>query len=165
MATPTYDLIDSVTLTGTSTGVTFSGLGSYDYQDLIVVISPKLSIATVRYLWCRINGDTGSSYQMTFGRGYGSNVDSNVFQTTSMNFDNGGQFDDSFDSIFIWQFFDYKRTDRPKHVLFRGNDESRFASFGIGKWTSNSAITQLEFTAEGTNFAADSTFKIFGVVA
>jgi hypothetical protein len=64
MATPTYDLIDSVTLSSSATSVTFSSI-TQDYRDLILVCEASSNNSPAGF-YGRYNGDTANNYHTVF---------------------------------------------------------------------------------------------------
>jgi hypothetical protein len=65
----------------------------------------------------------------------------------------------------IVHLVDYSATDRQKTILNRGNDASTVVSAGVTRWTSTTAVTQIQFFMENGNIAAGSTFSLYGRIA
>lgn len=171
MATPTYDLIDSVTVSTPVTEVTFSSIGS-SYRDLILVGADILgsSGSGTIGVWARINNDYGSNYNAVWMRGDGSATgspsDSNNGQFTSFirynpSETNVGQF--------VAHFMDYATTNKHKTILVRSNTLSTGGtSAAAHRWASTSAITSISIFNSNYGFdffAAGSTFYLYGVAA
>ena len=162
MATPTYTLIDSVTLGSYSAGLTFSGIRQ-DYRDLVLVITATSPDGAFPYL--RLNSDTGSNYNNVWMVGDGlSAVSSNQVNASSIRITNATL--DATPFTTIVQIMDYSATDKHKSVLIRsntsGSDAETFA--GAGRYASTSAISSLGIGAGG-NFNAGSTFYLYGIEA
>tara|TARA_R110000822_G_scaffold23423_1_gene72476 strand:- start:119 stop:616 length:498 start_codon:yes stop_codon:yes gene_type:complete len=161
MATPTYTLIDSVTLTTEAT-VTFTSIPQ-TFGDLVLVVnqsSPSGAKGTRLFF----NGDGGSNYSSvsmyataTVGSGFGSTSNLTVggYNTAS----NVGV-----PMFSVSQIMDYSATDKHKSVLSRSNTPTG-SSNGVvawaGRWANTSAITQIEIS-DG-NWAVGSTFFLYGI--
>lgn len=169
MATPTYDLIDSVTVSTPVTEVTFSSIGS-SYRDLVLVGADILgsSGSGTIGVWASVNGDTGSNYNAVWMRGDGTTAqslsDSNNDKFASFirynpSETNAGQF--------IAHFMDYSATDKHKSILVRSNvTPTGGTSAGAHRWASTSAITSITIFNSNYGFdffAAGSTFYLFGI--
>lgn len=166
MATPTYDLIDSVTLT-TNGSVSFTGITG-DYRDLVLVcefVAPSgWAVPSLLY----INSDTGANYSRTFM--YASNTSYNantqtgltnmILYTLSAAQENQRQ-------LVIVDIMDYSNTSKHKSMVISGNNGYRTArDQQIGKWASTSAITSLEVSGTPSQpMGAGSTVSLYGVVA
>lgn len=161
MATPTYDLLDSVTLSGSAATVTFSGI-SGDYRDLILVAQGRSSASdSVRF---RVNGDTGNNYSYVVMLGTGSSA--NSFSGVENKLVLQTQFGTAFGSRFTVQFLDYSATDKHKPVLATSNNRADQVSAAANRWASTSAITSIELFFDGSvTFSSGSTFHLYGVAA
>ena len=158
MATPTYTLIDSVTLSSSAASVTFSSI-IQDYGDLIIVFDGKV-IAYDGYMLVQLNSDTGSNYSYVFARSSGSSRGTS--QTAMRVYDhlNTDQ------STFILQIMDYSATDKHKTMLSRGGSSSFGVGMNAGRWANTSAVTSvLVIGQSGLDFAAGSTFYLYGIEA
>lgn len=157
MPTPTYDLLDSTTLSSSASSVTFSSIDQ-SYRDLIVVVSGTNATGaqTLRF---QANGDTGSNYNSVRMDGNGSsasslalsaqdNVQLAVFGTTQ--------------AVAITHIMDYSATDKHKTLLARGDRADDRTRATAGRWASTSAITSI--TLYGSNsYNFDATFSLYGV--
>ena len=162
MATPTYDLLDSVTLSSSSSSVTFSSIDQ-SYRDLILVSS--INASATSYFYLRFNSDSSSSYSTVNMGGDGGATNSfattatqsylNFYQSASTTEPNGS----------ITQIMDYSQTDKHKSVLVRNNTASKVVEARASRWANTAAITSLSVTASTGNFTAGSTFYLYGVAA
>ena len=160
MATPTYTLIDSVTLASSASSVTFSGI-IQDYRDLILVASATATSSFYTML-CQLNGDTGTNYSWVYMRGTGSVADSGSSSSADVMLV-GRASQSPQPSADIIQFMDYSATDKHKTVISRTNGSD--ATLGIAnRWASTSAVTSILLYSGGT-FAAGSTFYLYGIEA
>lgn len=159
MATPTYDLLDSVTLSSSASSVTFSSIDQ-SYRDLVLVAEAKFSASD--YLGFRLNGDTGSNYSYVgmYGTGSAAGSQSGTFSAA---FANG--FYGSTNVLGIIQIMDYTATDKHKPILTRGN-HSGVVNAWAQRYASTSAITSIQFyEIDGGNLLAGSTFYLYGVAS
>ena len=163
MATPTYTLIDSVTLGSSAASVTFSSI-SQDYGDLVLVLNsqPTAAASNVKL---RLNGDTGSNYtQVRVEGGFGTaSSDATVgysldfFASTSARTSTGT-------SLWNYQIMDYSATDKHKSILLRYNAVAYgYVGAAAGRWANTSAVTSLEVTYSGGNIEPGTTFFLYGI--
>jgi hypothetical protein len=165
MATPTYTLIDSVTLTTEAT-VTFTSIPQ-TFGDLVLVVnqsSPSGAKGTKVYF----NGDSGSNYfNLYMGGTSASTASSIVYGSTSIL--TGGYITASNVGVpmfVISQIMDYSATDKHKSVLSRSNTPTGSNSGVVawaGRWANTSAITSI-LISDG-NWAVGSTFYLYGIEA
>ena len=171
MATPTYDLLDSVTVSTPVTEVTFTSIGS-SYRDLVLVGADILgsSGSGTIGVWASINSDTGTNYNAVWMRGDGTTPNS-LSDANNDKFAPLVRYNPSETSAgqFIAHFLDYSATDKHKSILVRSNTLSTGGvAAGALRWASNSAITSI--TIYNSNygfdfFATGSTFYLYGVAA
>lgn len=164
MATPTYTLIDSTTLTSSASSVTFSSI-TQDYRDLVLVVEwAGVSNGVVARV--RINNDSGTNYSYVNAYGTGSGTSSFSATYSSIRTDIAG-LDTSNKAQFKIDFMDYSATDKHKTLLLRSNHTSGSrVGMVCQRWANTSAITRLDIYEEfGTNLAAGSTFYLLGIEA
>jgi len=153
MATPTYDLLASTTLTSSASSVTFNSIDQ-SYGDLILVAATDstggLGIMT-------FNSDTGSNYHRVIMRGTGSSAQSSS-ETRNNIVVNSSDF-----SVSIFQIMDYSATDKHKAVLSRDNRADDQVVATASRWANTSGITSISIPASSGNFVAGSTFNLYGV--
>jgi hypothetical protein len=78
MSTPTYTLIDSVTLGASAASVTFSSISATGKGDLVLV--SNVIVANGYEAGVRFNSDSGNNYTMVNMRGTGSSTSSSAVQ-------------------------------------------------------------------------------------
>ena len=163
MATPTYTPIASQTLTSSAASVTFSSIPTDGtYRDLVLVIQNSSSSGS--YLFYRFNGVTTSSYPAVYMTGDGTNATSSTNNFTYFDLSFGIGTPDG--ATVISHIMDFAATDKHKTVLSRTSKASSGVAAGAGRFASTSAITSIEITQTGFgNFAAGSTFSLYGVAA
>lgn len=161
MPTPTYTPLANLTLTGTDTQIDFTSI-SGTYRDLILIVNAKEAVSASNIL-LRINSDTASNYSDVRMGGDGTNTISTTGATTYIR---GTQYatvstTDGHNSI--WHFMDYSATDKHKTVLIRSSNAGLGVDAVAGRWASTSAITG--FSLINVNFAAGSTFALYGIAS
>jgi hypothetical protein len=172
MPTPTYSAIQSTILSSATQTVSLTGIPS-TYTDLVVVIS-AFSDSGTNGIRMRINNDSSGIYDNKYWSATPSNTSvganaSNQSQVILGNYTNTptthGQ------AIHILNIFNYANTSVFKKVGVR----SAFASGSVVDQTdclykSTNAINRLDFNintfgSSTGNFAANSTFTIYGIRA
>jgi len=165
MPTATYEKIEAITASGSSSSITFSTIPA-TYTDLVMVaaVSTASSTGNPRL---RFNGDTGSNYSVTTLYGSGSAAGSTrgssetsvlLIATTFMN--------TTHDMNLIIQVQNYSNTTTNKTLLARANKASAGVDQSVGLWRNTAAITSMTiFSASGANFSTASTFTLYGIKA
>ena len=165
MATPTYDLLDSVTLSSSASSVTFSSIDQ-SYRDLVLVGEVyKDSGSAFAYTIGYLNGDTANNYTSVWMRGDGSSASSSTgtdyirFTTIAVN--------STSPNFFVAQFLDYSATDKHKTILSRGNSRGTSYTEAIAnRWANTSAITQIQlFNFSTYEYGAGTKLYLYGVAA
>ena len=168
MATPTYTLIDSVTLASSASSVTFSGISQTGKGDLVLVTNAKNTQAENSYLNLNFNGDTGSNYPVVNMRGLGSSTNSRTATGTYLNVNLDTKFSNSSTRRGLSQIsiFDFSATDKHKSILIR-SDVAEIGTEAIAaRWASTSAITTILISMwNAGSFAIGSTFHLYQIVS
>lgn len=160
----TYNLLDSVTLSSSASSVTFSSIDQ-SYGDLVLVISPK-SLTPTGYggaALIRFNSDSGSNYSYVFMYGNGSTASSSSGTTTNVY--GGYQANNDNTPNFLANIMDYSATDKHKAVLTRHGQAENIVYARVYRWANTAAITSIDIASSGGDFAAGSTFYLYGVAA
>ena len=164
MPTTTYTPLANITLTGSSSTVTFSSITA-GYRDLIIAISLNPN-GNGNYPSMRFNGSSSTSYSSVSMYGTGSVTGSASYTqnriymplevgTTSGNI-----------TTIITQIMDYSASDKHKSVLSRSNPSTNGVEAVASRWANTSAITSISlFDANGTNFASGTSFALYGIAA
>lgn len=158
MATPTYDLLDSVTLSSSSSSVTFSSIDQ-SYRDLVLV-GEHLGSGGIASFYVTLNGDTGSNYSMVWMSGTGSTSSGS---TTTTQF-SGLSATTTVATLNIFNIMDYSATDKHKSVLTRSNTPT-FVQARAQRWANTSAVTSMTIDGQNNPFASGSTFYLYGVAS
>ena len=167
MPTPTYTLIDSVTLTSSASSVTFSSISAAGKGDLVLVVN---AATTSNYSGAsfRLNGDTGTNYSAVRASGNGSSGSSTSAAASAagyLGFDAAAPTTEA--NNIVAEFLDFSATDKHKPVLVRSGSTSG-AVPGVemiaNRWANTAAITTL-LVFTGSSFAAGSTFNLYQIVS
>jgi hypothetical protein len=114
----------------------------------------------------RVNGDSGSNYSNTFIYGDGSAAGSGRSSSqTQMQMDSRSFPPASGFNNMIANFQNYSNTTTNKTVINRSNEASGGAEAFVNLWRNTAAITSIEVRIGSGNFAAGSTFSLYGIAA
>jgi hypothetical protein len=162
----TYEPIATQTLGSATATVTFSSIPS-TYTDLVLVTSSKKDTATAANEAIRFNSDTGSNYSYTLLEGTGSAAASGrATNSTSIALDDAALVDTSNFRPAIVSIQNYSNSTTNKTILSRANNASRGVDAIVGLWRNTAAITSVSVILQGgSNFAAGSTFTLYGIKA
>jgi hypothetical protein len=168
-----YESIQTYTLTGSQTSVTFSGIAS-TYKHLQIRISAKTDRATYSTDSAKIqlNADTGSNYAWHQLVGDGSAAA--AYAAASQAFMQGGGLGAQGSSIFggmIVDFLDYANTNKYKTARMLGGEDENGTTYGGGiialsssLWQNTNAISSIKiYPGVGTNFLQYSSFALYGI--
>ena len=165
MATPTYTLIDSTTLASSASSVTFSSI-TQDYRDLVVVADVEATTGSGEEIRIEllINGDTSSNYSYVRMGGNGSSASSSSGTLSWVLFN--GYLADGERGLRTAQLMDYSATDKHTTLLIRDSstDVGRVEATAV-RWANTSAVTSLQIRTRSGNYAAGSTFYLYGIEA
>lgn len=163
MATPTFDLLDSVTLSSSASSVTFSGISGTGKGDLMLVTSIIPVDTGNKSVFCTINSDSGANYPFVQMQGNGSSASSYGATDSYLNIASGNKTGGSINTA---QFFDFAATDKHKSVLSRQNVASGFTGARAHRWANTAAITSLTMVLnDATSFDVGSTFYLYQIVS
>lgn len=161
--TGTYTLIASNTLGSAAASVTFSSIPA-TYTDLVLVMN---AIATTNFTNTNIviNSDTGANYSWTNLKGDGSSPSSARGSSTAnlyLGLVNSGE---ASRGVYRFTFNDYSNTTTYKTILSAGGLASNRVEYGVGLWRNTNAINSIQVVQGPDTFAANSTFKLYGIEA
>ena len=161
----TYTPIATTTLGSASSSVSFTSIVG-TFTDLVYIMNVKG--ASANYPILRFNGDTGTNYSRTVLTGDGSTATSE--RRTNQNYMainyNAVTNTSNFNYNEIIHIQNYANTTTYKTALYRANNAASGTDAGVGLWRSTAAITQIDILShDGTNFAAGSTFTLYGIKA
>ena len=155
----TYEPIASVTLGSATNTLSFTGIPG-TFTDLILIIN---NVDTVQGSGKRIrfNGDSGSNYSRTFIYGNGGSAVSGR-NSNQANVDMPTSTTRYTERV---QIMSYANTSVFKTLLYDFAMPSYLIGRMVSLWRSTSAITSMEISSGGVNFAAGSTWSLFGIKA
>jgi hypothetical protein len=157
----------NITLGSAASTVTFSSIPA-TYRDLRLVVAKTLTAQANSYI--RFNGDSGSNYTVV-GVGFNWQPAAGSFTdgpTTSIS-DHWGYASTPQGSTTYMDILDYSATDKHKTALVRFNGMTTDGNWGMdqaaARWASTTAITSITMSLSSGQYAAGSTFSLFGVIA
>ncbi len=162
--TPTYVLLNQITLSANTSAVTFSNLPQ-NYSDLIMVFNGSGTNTATNSVQFDFNGDTNASnYPIVgmhaySGNGYGS------YTATSANM---GLIVSGVPTVNTSQLFDYSTSDKHTSFLSRGNlgGGDTYVRAVAGRWANTAPVISVRFFIDtGASFVTGSTFSLYGVYA
>jgi hypothetical protein len=164
-AGPTYEPINTTTVSGTSTSqIDFNSISSA-YTDLVLVINYGIS-ANLYGLRIRFNADTGSNYSDTFLYGNGSSAaSSRDTSATSIITSANGVSNNVLNYNVICSIQNYANTTTYKTALVRANATNTEVVACVGLWRSTSAINSVSVFVGSGYILAGSTFTLYGIKA
>jgi hypothetical protein len=170
MATNTYVALKQTTVDIATPSVTFTSIPQ-GYTDLVVVMSAAMSSGSGTFSSWQANGDTGTNYSSTTLYGTGSSTGSERQTNTANPYLN--YYSDISTTLgqntTIATWLNYSNTTTFKTALVRSGTASGSTYPGtsahVGLWRNTAAITSLAIKANGVNFAAGSTFSLYGIAA
>lgn len=163
MGTSTYVALDKVTTTGSVSSIEFTGISSA-YTDLRIVID-VLGVGT-GYVTAQFNNNTGTNYSITRMGGNGSTATSyRATDQTSCDLSWSAAYTSSGRLMATVDLLNYSNTTTFKNLLSRAGKSDNAVDLIAGMFRSTSAITSIKLIAATSNFAAGSTFSLYGISA
>lgn len=165
MATPTHDLLDSLTLSTNTANVTFTGLPTDgSYRDLVIVLTGTMAVGSVGHGDIYFNFDTNSSYYVVHSEANTSSTISRFYQQTKMRFAENNSFSTNTLNTTIIQIMDYAVTDKHKPVLIRTNRSDGVVGMTAGRWASTSAISRFVLGGDAA-YETGTTINVYGIAS
>lgn len=160
----TYEIIATTTLGSSAATITFSSI-SATYTDLVIIAQMKNSGAGGDFL-AYFNSDTGSNYSRAILGGNGSTAYSARSSSASnARFNYSEPITSDGNTIFRIDVMDYSNTTTYKTVISRGDRAVNSTVAIVNLWRSTSAINNIQFFTDTTNFAAGSIMTLYGIKA
>lgn len=152
----TYIPIGSITLTSSSSSITFSSIPS-SYRDL--VLAGEFDPSANGVLQLAYNGSTSSIRRVRLFGGAALGAYADLADDANI-----GEFNtsDIRNSIII-QVMEYSATDKTKTTISRSNGLNRTMMYAQ-KWSNTDAVTSLTLETNQA-FLSGSSFKLFGIEA
>jgi len=161
-----YIPIASQTLGSSASSVTFSSipttLGGKTLRDLVLV-ADYLGAGNPCIMGIRFNSDTGSNYSYVRMEGTGSAANSAASTTDSFNPVDFVYASTTERAQHLYSIMDFAQTNKHKSILFRGNRAATGVNASAGRWANTAAIISITGIAIVSNFAAGSTFSLYGI--
>tara|TARA_R110000764_G_scaffold51691_1_gene112920 strand:+ start:145 stop:630 length:486 start_codon:yes stop_codon:yes gene_type:complete len=159
MATPTYDLLDSVTLTSSQTSINFTGIPQ-TYKELVV----RATVRSVYFTRLRmtVNSNTNSDYQSVMGFGTGGSAygyrlsNGNYFRLGDQTYVSSGT-----DSIYISTLGNYSSS-QYKSIVCESADTNA-TGIMAGTLQNTSAVTSVNMFLEQGDFTSTTKIELYGV--
>jgi hypothetical protein len=166
MAATTYAPLANVTLASSTATVIFGSLPQ-NYRDLVLVIFGLPAAGSGSPL-IRFNNDSGANYGYQAMGGNGSGFNSTGLATG----DNKVNvvYNTGFNTVgracqITLNIMDYSTRDKHKAALVRSDQAAAGTDLFINRWTNIDPITSISMTLGADNWAAGSTFALYGVIA
>lgn len=157
--TPTYILLNQVTLAAASASVTFSNIPQ-NYGDLVLVMNGTGTVdpTIIRLVF---NGDTvTSNYSRVIM--YGVSDGRRIAEAT-----NGERFFDYYagnPQTSIAQIMDYSSGDKHKIILSRWQGTLSYVVASVNRWANNNPITSIQVLAmSSASIQSGTTISIYGI--
>lgn len=166
MATSTYDLLDSTTLSSSSSSINFTSIDTATYRDLILVINGQAAISGDFYPRLRYNGVTSSVYYWVAIAGTGSSLVAFYGQENGQQIGNNQFFTYGTNSQVVVHILDAGATDKNKNVISRIGRGNNGTEMLMGRAGINGAITSIElYSSNGNSLDTGTTVYLYGVVS
>jgi hypothetical protein len=160
--TVTYEKIQTQTLSSAQSSITFTSIPN-TYTDLVIVAQMKNSGSGGDFL-AYFNSDTGSNYSRTILGGNGSSTYSaRASSATSARFNYSEPINSDGNTIFRINIQNYSNTTTFKTAINRGDRGATSTVAIVNLWRSTSAINNIQFFTDATNFAAGSIITLYGI--
>lgn len=157
MATPTYTLIDSTTLTSSAGSVTFTSIPQ-TYGDLRLVVNHNSTSGN----YTRVELNSGGSYSYVVAYGNGSTASSDAYSGyTQVIFDPVNQQTWLQGTLDV---MDYSVTNKHKTMLSRA-DHVNATLMGVWRWASTAAVTSIKIVNPQPDLPVGTTIYLYGIEA
>jgi hypothetical protein len=163
MPTPTYTPLANVTLGSAASSVTFGSIPA-TYRDLICVVVAEGSTTLQGRI--RLNSDSGSNYnyQRMSGSGSATSATSATSQTSGF-LSAIAQATTTGALQMNINIMDYSATDKHTTIISRADQAANGAEAFANRWANTAAVTSVQILTSTGNWAANSTFALYGVIA
>jgi|688.fasta_scaffold86347_4 hypothetical protein len=158
MPTPTYDLIQSTTLTSTSSSIVLNTLPT-NYENLVLKITTPTTNATAGRTFLRFNSDSGSNYhhKVLGASGTGVNTASENQTYALIGYYSGAN------SVSIVDIMGYRSSFHKSSAIRYGNNYPESA-VQISTWRNTAAITDITVGCLGV-YPVNTKVALYGLVA
>jgi hypothetical protein len=158
--TPTYVLLNQITLTTTPSTVTFSNIPQ-NYGDLRLVVAGTLN--SFDGVGVRFNADSGNNYSSVVMFGSGSSFGSINYTGAEA----AAGILSSTQGVSTADIMDYSSIDKHKTVVSRGDVADTQTRANASRWANTAAVTSMTVVAGGgaKTFGAGTILSLYGVHA
>jgi hypothetical protein len=163
MGTPTYTPLANVTLGSAASSVTFGSIPA-TYRDLICVVVAEGSTTLQGRI--RLNGDTGSNYNYQRMSGSGSSATAASATGQTSGFVSAiAQATTTGALQMNINIMDYSATNKHTTIISRADQAANGTEAFANRWANTAAVTSVQILTSTGNWAAGSTFALYGVIA
>lgn len=162
MPTSAITALATLTLGSTASTVTFSSIVG-TYRDLMLVITPIATLGAGYYI--RLNGDSAANYSYVSMYGNGSSALSVSGSDTGFVMTNSHNVPTTGGVVHKLNLMDYSATDKHKTALITQDLSTISTERMAARWANTAAVTSLVCVTWSQQFAAGSTFTLYGVSA
>lgn len=172
MPTSTYIALANITLSASTSSVTFSNI-SQSYRDLVLIIQGISGAGTTGYPWMRFNNSSSGYAQILVGGDGSTSFIGNGSNLTGIDLDPQGAVSPNGAYSNVINIMDYSNTNIFKGAIIKKNaavnslsTTQSGVSMHTGRWDNTAAITSIFIDSAGSwNWDAGTTFSLFGIVA
>lgn len=156
--------IATATSAGTATTYTFSSIPQ-DFKHL-EIRARVLQSGGTGYSNITFNGDTGANYSFNRSGQTNAAIASNSVTNTSI--PTAYSVDPTtYPSYAVIRILNFRDTSRYKNLLIKtgvaaGSQAASMAQYSTGQWRNTAAVTSITITTDGSSWAANSQFALYG---
>ena len=167
-AGPTFEPIATQTLASAAATITFSSIAA-TYTDLRLVLTCTTSSAN-QLVYCQLNGAGGTAYSNTFLVGFGGSASSSRYTAQAQFVFNqpGNGTSTTVPMFYSMDLFSYAGSTF-KTALITANENINTVNDGVYQsvqlYRSTSAITQIDLSLSGGNYAIGTRATLYGIKA
>jgi hypothetical protein len=159
----TYTPIASQTLASAASSVTFSSIPA-DFRDIVLVVEALGSTTLQGRI--RLNGDAGSNYFLQRLSGSGSAVSAQRLDTQSAGqLSSVAQATTTSALTLVANIMNYSTTATTTVIASRAGNASNGTEAFTTMWNNTSIVNAIEIFTSTGNWAAGSTFSLYGIAA
>ena len=155
--TPTYILLNQITLAAASASVTFSNIPQ-NYGDLVLVADHP-NTASLNEMILLINGDTGANYSRVFMEGRASV--GTAAQTQNKAY--VGAYGTARATL-VCHIMDYSATGAHTTMIARGDSVDGTKATAV-RWANTDAITSIQVAMDSINLPTNTSISLYGIAA
>ena len=167
-ASATYEPIATQTLASAAASITFSSIAA-SWTDLRLVLTCTTSSAN-QLVYCKLNGAGGTAYSSTFLVGFGGSASSTAYTgQAQFSFNQPGNGTSTTVPMFYsMDLFSYAGSTN-KTALVTASEDINTVNSGVYRsvqlYRSTSAITQIDLSLSGGNYAIGTIATLYGIKA